>query len=85
MGKLYSGLIILIFIGIIGWYLWFRDWGQEDIQDIYKDVVGSKPRYQIEKDEREFKEWWDSLSDEEKAEVVKTIHNPLGDEDEHLM
>jgi hypothetical protein len=85
MGTLYRGLIIIIFIGIIGWYLWLRDWEQEDIQDIYKDVVGSKPGYQIEKDEREFKEWWDSLSDEEKAEVVKTIHNPLGDEDEHLM
>jgi hypothetical protein len=82
MGSLYSGLLILMVVAVIGWYIWFRDEGEDEIQDIYKEVFGSRLGSQQDRDEHEFKEWWNNLSDEEKSEVHQIIHNPGGDEGE---
>jgi hypothetical protein len=80
MGMPSCGLIYVAIAILIGWYLWFRDEGREEIEDISKEVFGKKIRF--EKEPPEIKNWRDGLTEEEQKEIIQATHNPAGSEDD---
>ena len=81
MAKLLCGLIYIVLTILIGWIIWFRKEGREEIQEISHEVLRKRLGFRSDKNQREYKEWWDSLSEEEQAEVKNSTHNPAGDVD----
>ncbi len=74
-----AGLYIVISV-LIGWYIWFRDEGKDAINDVLTEDLGLKKKSQSEKSKLEYQKWWDTLSEEEQEEVIKTTHNPGGED-----
>jgi nicotinamide riboside transporter PnuC len=43
------GVVYFVIVLFIGWYIWFRDEGQHEIQDVFNDMVGKKSNEDSEK------------------------------------
>ena len=82
MGKLSCGLVYFVVAILIGWYLWFRDEGKDTIRDVLEEDLGIKKKLPPDESQLEYQKWWNGLSEEEQTEVITTIHNPGGDEEE---
>lgn len=82
MGKLSCGLIYFIIAVFIGWYLWFRDEGKDEIREILEEDLGLKINSGPDESQMKYQKWWNDLTPEEQEEVLKTTRNPLGREEQ---
>lgn len=80
MGKFSCGLVYFLAAVFIGWYLWFRDGGKDEIREVIEDDLGLKVNSRSDESQAEYQKWWDGLTAEEQEEILNATRDPLGRE-----
>lgn len=82
MGNIQCGLIYVVVTFLIGWYIWFRKEGRDEIRDVLEEDLGLKGKSKQDESQLEYQKWWNSLSESDQEEIIQVVHNPSGIEDE---